>query len=60
MAKSAYKGLVQLIKGFFVERINHCAATGEVLWSRDLGFDDWTGCVRLKLIPNLKIEAFRL
>ena len=48
------------MKGSFVERINHCAATGGVLWSRDLGFDDWTGCVRLKFIPNLKIEAFRL
>ena len=32
-----------MMKGSFVEGINHCVTTGGALWSRDLGFDDWIG-----------------
>ena len=58
LTKSLHKGLIQMMKGSFVERINHCVTTGEDLWLLFSGFDDWTGSIQMKFVPNLKNRNF--
>jgi hypothetical protein len=58
--KSLHKGLIQMMKGSFVERFCHCVTTGEDLWLLFSGFDDWTGSIQMKFVPNLKNRIFSL